>query len=345
MTSAPVGRPLWALGLLLLGWSLVRAMVHTPALEWAMPVAYAESATMRGAILARDAAPPLRLIAAGTRFPLPESTVGPSQKTASSQLDRLARKAFVFTIPAENEMPPSHDPSGTVGSLPPPAPVSRPATTALATTSRWAVDGWVLWRQGSSRAALARSGQLGGAQAGVRVAYELLPHSSSKLALYARLTGALRDPVAPEGALGLAVQPIRTIPIVLGIERRIALGSGARDAFALLAAGGFGPVLLAPGLWAEGYGQAGMVGFRRRDAFADGRLSLLHELGGDRFAVGATVSGGAQPHLSRLDIGPSAQARFPLARKPVRLTVEWRQRIAGRARPGSGPAVTLATSF
>ncbi len=341
MTATPIGRPLRALGLLLLGWALVRAAIHTGALEWTMPAAYAESVAVRGSIMMHSPAPvvPMRLAAAAVRFPLPASTLPRPSPMANRPPLPMPARTFLFAIPAAQDAPP---PAGSALPLPPGPP---PVTTASIPLSRWTFDGWTLWRPGSSPAALARSGQLGGAQAGLRLAYDLSPHSRPRLALYARLTGALRDPVAPEAALGIGLQPSRAVPVMLGIERRIALDGDGRSAFALLAAGGFGPALLAPGLWAEGYGQAGVVGLRRRDAFADGRLALLHDLQGSPFALGVMAAGGVQPHVSRIDIGPAVQARFSLGGKPFRLTAEWRRRVAGRARPGSGPAVTLATSF
>ena len=39
------------------------------------------------------------------------------------------------------------------------------------------------------------------------------------------------------------------------------------------------------------------------------------------------------------------QLREPLDMKGIRLVVEWRQRVAGRAEPGSGPALILARDF
>jgi hypothetical protein len=55
---------------------------------------------------------------------------------------------------------------------------------------------------------------------------------------------------------------------------------------------------------AEGYAQAGMVGFSRRDMFVDGRASLAVPLDkAARTKAGASISGGAQPGVSRLEWG------------------------------------------
>ncbi|VVT20968.1 hypothetical protein SPHINGO361_150133 [Sphingomonas sp. EC-HK361] len=55
--------------------------------------------------------------------------------------------------------------------------------------------------------------------------------------------------------------------------------------------------------------------------------------------------GGAQREASRLDIGPSIVALVPVGRQRARLTIDWRQRVAGNARPGSGLALTIGADF
>jgi hypothetical protein len=61
--------------------------------------------------------------------------------------------------------------------------------------------------------------------------------------------------------------------------------------------------------------------------------------------LGASLSGGAQPQVERLDIGPEIQIRLPIKPIGARLSLEWRERIAGRAAPASGLAVTLGADF
>jgi len=99
------------------------------------------------------------------------------------------------------------------------------------------------------------------------------------------------------------------------------------------------------GLEAEAYAQAGVVGFHRGDLFADGKFSLFSPIGRSPLRLGASVSGGAQPGVERLDVGPEVQVRLPLPRLATRLSVEWRERIAGQALPSSGLAVTLGADF
>lgn len=217
-----------------------------------------------------------------------------------------------------------------------------------ATSQRWSGSAWLLWRNEGNSQALGSAGQLGGAQAGLRIDRHLgRPVANMPFSAYARFTGALHEPVAPEAALGIAVHPLSgRVPLMVGIERRMALDDDGRNAFSILAATGLNPTPVVGGLIAEGYAQAGMVGLSRTDLFADGRAVLTLPLDGKKSTgAGMSLSGGAQPGLARLDAGPVFQTRLPIGSITPRLSVEWRQRIAGGARPGSGLAVTLAGDF
>ena len=61
--------------------------------------------------------------------------------------------------------------------------------------------------------------------------------------------------------------------------------------------------------------------------------------------LGAGAWAAAQPGLARLDLGPQAALRLPVAGRAVTVAADWRLRVAGNARPGSGPTVTLGTDF
>ncbi|APL94531.1 hypothetical protein EWH08_07410 [Sphingobium indicum] len=227
-----------------------------------------------------------------------------------------------------------------------PAPALPPASPPSAGVARWHGSAWLFWRDGSAtRADAVTGGRLGGSQSGVRLDFDLTPQASSRATAYARASAALNDPASPEAALGLAWQPARSIAISFAAERRIALGKGGRNANAVLAVGGFGPTPLARFLEAEAYAQGGMVGFRSRDLFVDGKMSLLSPLGHSPVRIGGSLSGGAQPQVERLDIGPELQMRLPLKPAAARLSIEWRERVAGRAAPPSGLAVTLGADF
>ncbi len=224
-----------------------------------------------------------------------------------------------------------------------------PLPMAMAHSRRWNGSAWVFWREKGNGITLTSSGQLGGSQAGVRLDRRLTGLGKNKLPvlLYGRLTAALKAPHQGEAAIGMALKPLSgRLPLTIGAERRIALDNSGRNAFALVAAGGLNPTHVVGPIMAEGYAQAGMVGFSRRDVFVDGRASLSIPLDkAARTKAGASISGGAQPGVSRLDIGPMVETRLPLGAIQPRLVVEWRQKIAGNARPGSGLTVILASDF
>lgn len=212
-------------------------------------------------------------------------------------------------------------------------------------TDRWHLGFWALWRAGGGPGRAAIDGRLGGSQIGARLDFDLTPGAPGRVASYARVSTAMNRPASPEAAVGLSYQPARRLPLTIALERRIALGPGGRNANSLYAAGGFGPKAIGPSLTAEAYVQAGLVGFRATDGFVDGKLAVLTPLRHTGIQVGMSVSGGAQPHVSRVDIGPEIQFRLPLPNAAARLSLEWRERIVGNAAPPSGPAITLATDF
>lgn len=227
-----------------------------------------------------------------------------------------------------------------------PWPVAIPAAPPPPGNDRWRASAWMLWRpEGAATSASLSGGQLGASQAGARFDYDLTPHAPSRLAAYARVSAALAHPTQPEAALGVAIQPSRHLPVSIGVERRIALDRTARNAMAVVIAGGFGPREALPGLMAEGYAQTGMVGARSRDAFVDGRLSITHPVDRTAMALGASLSGGAQPGVHRVDVGPALHVRLPTAPVAARMMMEWRERVSGQARPRSGLALTLAADF
>jgi hypothetical protein len=147
--------------------------------------------------------------------------------------------------------------------------------------------------------------------------------------------------------VALDFRPLRHVPLTVTIERRIGLDRGGRDAFGMGVLGGFDRVV-APKLRIDAYGQTGLVGLKRRDAYVDGALRAERELLGAtrvRLGIGAGAWGGAQPGVARLDLGPQLVAHVPVAAGGLRVGAEWRQRVAGDARPGSGPVLSLGADF
>lgn len=204
--------------------------------------------------------------------------------------------------------------------------------------SRWTVSAWLLVRDDPGGPALAPGGTLGGSQAGARISYRL----GGDFALRARAYLPLRRVAGAEAAAGIDWRPVFSVPINILAERRQAVGREGRSAFALTIYGG-GSRALPHRLRLDAYGQAGIVGIRSRDLFADGAVRLSAPVGSLEVAVGAR--GAAQPGAARLDAGPGLAWRLPLRGASLRIEADWRFRLAGAAAPGSGPALTLATDF
>jgi hypothetical protein len=181
---------------------------------------------------------------------------------------------------------------------------------------------------------------LGGSQAGARATYRVAGRETP-LALSLRVSSPLERPRGAEAAAGLDWQPLSRLPVHFLVERRQKLGREGRSAFGATVYGG-GETKLGP-LRIDGYGQVGVVGLKRRDLFADGAVRAGLPLG--RFRLGAGAWAAAQPHISRVDMGPHAELRFPVRGAGASLSADWRFRVAGNARPGSGPALTLAADF
>lgn len=353
------GRPLRFLGVILGGWVVVRVGAFTVPSFWQLsapePASLVAMARAEPAQSQRAASSSMALLAPAP--PAVAVTVRTSPRSVpATQVSMHAAEpsAAAFALPAPQN--PSISLSGRSASAPQtvtPAPAAfepfapRADTSAARRTSPWTLTGWLLWRRDAG-ATLAQAPLLGGSQGGLRVDYRLWSAGGRSLGLYGRVTRALDWPHAEEGAVGLSLRPVAGVPVTLLAERRQKLGTGGRSGFAFLAAGGIGPRPVAPRLEMEGYAEGGVVGLPGSDPFADGRLSLDYRLTGKSqpdVALGAVVSGAAQIGVSRVDIGPELRLRLPVAGGHVRLSAEWRERIAGRARPGSGPAVALVADF
>jgi hypothetical protein len=231
------------------------------------------------------------------------------------------------------------------GSIPGPPRQSSPAPSGLPSfipqkhLDRMQLSGWALWRGGPGTASLASGGTLGGSQAGARLTYAVDPRIAASL----RTTTPIGGSSGGEVAAGVRLTPFPSLPLAVTAERRQAIGrfSTGRSDFALFAEGGVYQKPLGWNLLLDGYAQAGVVGIRSHDFFADGGLAVSRPVWG-RFSAGMGVWGGYQPGLYRVDAGPRISIRV---RPNVSLHLDWRQRLAGAAEPGSGPAVTLGANF
>jgi hypothetical protein len=109
------------------------------------------------------------------------------------------------------------------------------------------------------------------------------------------------------------------------------------------------PARLPLGFTGEAYAQAGYIGGRGATAFVDGLVRAerpLASVAGFDIRAGGGAWGARQRGAERLDMGPVASVRFRLGTSAsARVEADWRFRVAGRSRPGSGPALTLSAGF
>jgi hypothetical protein len=330
----PSGRPLRFLGGTLAGWVALRVLVLTggatpgaPAPEGVPPLLVPPA---RAEVVP---AWPVAPVAARPVSPAPATShpgMRPRPEPAPIRPVAIALAPHDAPPPARQTASPVPEPQG---SLPPPL---RPAH--VSGPSRWSGSAWAIAR-GTGRGDALSGSQLGGSQAGVRVAYAL--GAARRVALVGRLASPLEGSGA-EAALGVEY---RAAPgLRLFAEQRFVL-DGGRGGPSAGAIGGvdrrFGRFRL------EAYGQAGVIARESVEGFADGAARLTSGLaaGPVRLDLGIGAWGGAQRGAERLDVGPTVGAALPVAGRTLRLTLDWRERVAGGARPGSGPALSLGTDF
>ncbi|WP_029936712.1 hypothetical protein [Sphingomonas sp. UNC305MFCol5.2] len=334
------GRPIRFLALVALGWVGVRIVLLwsqtgslPEAIRQAVPLA---SPAIPGAVAAPAQVPPVPAVrtthippVVGARRPFPRAMA--SVIAADPERVQMALLALVqYGAPAA------------IGVAAESLPMAAQPDRLPSSPDRWSASAWLVARPGIGLGAAPGTSQIGGGQAGVRVAYMLLP--KQRLAAFARVVTPLRGRGA-EASLGLEWQPTRA-PVRLVAEQRFGL-DGVKSGPGIGVIAGFdGPV--ASGFRLESYGQAGTIRRNRTEPYADGAVRATHalaEAGGVRLALGGGVWGAAQRDAVRFDLGPSATLALPIGKRDVRLALDWRQRIAGDARPGSGLAFTLGSDF
>lgn len=216
------------------------------------------------------------------------------------------------------------------------------------TFSGWSLTGWVYLRDGSATAAdtIGAGSQLGGGQAGLRIAYGF--GDAGRVRAYGRATVAVQRLEQREVAFGLAVAPFTRLPVDVAVEQRVGVGKGGRTALAAMVTGGVSNIAMPARFRLNAYAQAGVIGARRRDGFADGAIVVDRRLGVDeasRLRLGVFAAAAVQPAASRVDIGPRLTIRLPDLGQGGRIAIDWRQRVAGDASPASGVALTIAADF
>ncbi len=333
-----VGRPLRFLALALGGWVMVRVALLLPEVASLPPsdmiprVIEVLVPKVAAAVFAGQRVPPrVAIVPYGAVAPLMVFKPRPWQSPTATPQVSVPRDLPDLPAAAETQ---THTQTYAI-----PSPVAPPLVANG--RSRLSGSAWLLARGGL--AGTVSGGQLGASQGGLRLAYAL--GSQRKVALVARVATPLKG-AGREAAFGIEWQPTR-LPIRLVAEQRFAL-DGGRGGPTIGVIAGYGPADVAPGLRLEAYGQVGAIGRDGIEGFVDASGRLTHPIGtlaGAKVDVGVGVWGSAQRDAERFDIGPSIAAALPVAHKTIRLTLDWRERIAGGARPGSGPALSIGSDF
>ncbi|MGQ0661151.1 hypothetical protein [Sphingosinicella sp.] len=346
------GAPVRFLILLVGGWTCLR--IATLAAGWwgeaappsSSPLELADPTATTALVAARaataDAVPSKSDVPSATSFRLHQHAALPPPALASNRAMSLPTRMPFHQSEAVPASPPQRREELHAGR---PISVAQTAPSASSEapipTRRWSGSAWLLARR-EGGVALAPRGTLGGSQAGARLLYRLNDDASRPLALSVRAYVPIRRATGAEAAIGFDWRPIARAPIHLLVERRQRLGREGRSTFSLTVYGG-GSADLGRGWRLEGYAQTGVVGARSRDGFVDGSVRLSHRIG--PVEGGGGLWGAAQPGASRLDIGPHVSLPIRAHGASLRLSAEYRFRIAGDAVPSSGPALTLGADF
>lgn len=223
---------------------------------------------------------------------------------------------------------------------------------APASIDRWRLDSWLLARPGptlATRRQAIRPASYGASQTGAILRLRLKPSSGHRPVLYGRASRALGENAETDIALGFAARPMPAMPVSAYVESRVTfIGGEAMIRPAVFAVTEIAPQQLPLGAQAEIYGQGGFVGGTFATPFVDGHARIDRSLGrvmGVEVSAGGGVWAGAQKGASRVDLGPSARVDVKLADVPIRISADYRLRVAGSAEPPSGPAITISSGF
>lgn len=360
--SSQRGRPLAGIATVLVLWVAIRLIV------WESPWATGESAAdfhLVPAMIERTVPGtsehrPLSNLIPATRDPAPVTLAAkPIPALLDSGLRPVAGKvAIKHVVPAVQLAQLQPTPIAPAAPAVPSsvgqaviAPV-RGSAKAIETAapSRWRADAWLFVRPGSGLGEAASPvPSYGASQAGAVLAYRVSDRSRFEPEVYARGSKALVKGGEIEVAAGVRAKPIAALPLRIHAEARATRFADRTEIRpSAYATAGFDEPDLVAGIGARGYAQAGYVGGRYETAFADGQVVADKEVAAFDLAklrVGAGAWGGAQKGAERLDVGPSASIETELGGAPVRLSAEYRVRVAGNAAPGDGIAITLTTGF
>ena len=224
---------------------------------------------------------------------------------------------------------------------------------------RWSLGVASYWRGGSGTLSLGPGGaaRLGGSQSAARLTYLVEPALSLRAYVRATHTPSQRVGGQSHGggqreggdiAFGVAVRPLRGLPVDVHAERRVVIAGGERDATLLYVAGGVDNRALPHDFRLSAYGQAGVADFGDVVGFADAAVVVKRDVAavrGVRLALGSIAAVSVQPGARRVDVGPRAALLLTEVGQGAQISIDWRERVAGNALPGSGLALTVAADF
>ena len=358
------GQPVLAMIVLLIGWSFGRTIFwQSPFPELVAPVVAAGLATASPvATIAADKDMSsahdtlIRQLLPGQTLPFHRPGQVERQKPTErilvkAQVEAVPRRALAFPAmigPGRTLLPHA---SGIAAGVAAPVPAGVIWPEGDGGEDRWSVSSWALWREGSR--ALPSTGaaapRYGASQAGAVLQYNLAPHSDFRPAAHMRVTRALLPGGETELALGANLRPIPQLPARLHAEARaIRQGGDLQVRPSAFLTTEIAPQNLPGGTTGRVYLQAGYVGGSFATPFVDGQVGVDREIAGFDLAaveLGAGAWGGAQEGAARLDIGPALTLAARGTRLPLRLSVDYRIRVAGDAAPATGVAVTVSTGF
>ncbi|MGK2285065.1 hypothetical protein [Pedomonas sp. V897] len=242
------------------------------------------------------------------------------------------------------------------------APSTRPPPRLL-------LGAWVFHRPDGKHG----EAPLGGSQSALLLRYRPDPLAERPLMLHARLLAAHDSPSggretdngqtgsrplfqATQATAGLGWVAVPTLNGTLIAERWVKVGNGSRNAFALRAYGGYGEgwgPTPAGNPWPHWslYGEAAVVGARRRDLFAaaEARAGYGFALGDDTrlMATAAlwTMMQRDDHTRYRLEAGPSLGLDTRIGDLPLHLRLDYRTPLATTNTGSSGLTLTVAAGL
>jgi hypothetical protein len=239
-----------------------------------------------------------------------------------------------------------------------------PNPSQQAAPDRWLLDAYGFYRQGSNALSVTQGRQpiYGASQVAANLQWRARPSSSLDPRIYARAYQALVTGGETELAAGVSARPLGKFPVRLygelrGVRNPQITDDGVSDKIdlrpAAYAVTEFLPQKLPLGFSLEAYGAAGYVGGDASTYFLDGQAAVTRPLvsigkpggGSTEVSVGAGVWGGAQEGVSRVDVGPTLRFDVDIGKIPARVSVDYREQVAGDAEPDSGVAATVSTRF